>query len=149
MSPFQILIYELFRDDFCEYSKVYLIDSLQVHWHADYNIKALTFFISFVDVPLIIGYLTFYCNEQTKYAVVWKLLNLAGMNSGGKWVEFVDAYVYHELEEIEMHSTMSGEGSDAGKGYDVANLIKVVFYQVGYIFVSPLLGEGKRVQDSI
>ena len=85
----------------------FIVAAGQEHWHADYDIKALTFFISFVDVPLIMGYLTFYCNEQTKYAVVGKLLSLAGMNSGGKWVEFVDAYIYDELEEIEMHSDMS------------------------------------------
>ena len=113
----------------------------QVHWHGDFNINALTFFTSFVDVPLIMGYLTFYCNEQTKYAVVGKLLNLAGMNSGGEWVEFVDEYIYDELEEIEMHSAMSGEGADAGKGYNVANPFKVMFYQVAYIFASPFLGE--------
>ena len=113
----------------------------QVHWHGDINIKALTFFISFVDVPLIMGYLTFYCNDQTKYAVVGKILNLAVMTSGGDWVEFVGAYIYDELEEIERHSATDWEGTDMGKGYNVANPFKVLFYQVAYILASPLIGE--------
>ena len=113
----------------------------QVHWHGDFNINALTFFISFVDVPLIMGYLTFYCNEQTKYAVVGKILNLAAMTSGGDWVNFVQFYVYDELNEMELHSAMSGEDTDIDKGYDVANPVKVLFYQVAYILASPLIGE--------
>ena len=112
----------------------------QIHWHGDYNIKALTFFVSFVDIPLILWYLSFYCNEQTKYAVISKIINLAIMNSVGEWVDLVEEYIYDEKEEIEMDSAWSEEPADIVIGYDVATPWKVICYQITYILASPIIG---------
>ena len=113
----------------------------QVHWDGDCDIKSLKFFISFVDIPLILWYLSFYCNEQTKYAVIGKIINLAVMNSASEWVGFVEHYIYVEKEEIEMVSSMSVDSTDSVKGYNVTKPWKVMFYQLAYILASPLLGE--------
>ena len=115
----------------------------QVHWDGDYNIKSLKFFISFVDIPLILWYLSFYCNERTKYAVIGKIINLAVMNSASEWVDFVEYYIYDEKEEIEMGSSWGANSTDTVKGYDVAKPWKVMFYQIAYILASPLLGKSK------
>ena len=112
----------------------------QVHWHGDFNIKALDFFMSFVDIPLILWYLSFYCNERTKYAVIGKIINLGVMNSAREWVGLVEYYIYDEREEIEMDSAWSEGHTVTGKGYDVANPLKVMSYQIGYIVACPIIG---------
>ena len=114
-----------------------------VQWDGDINIRSLKFFISFVDIPLIPWYLSFYCNERTKYAVIGKIINLAVMNSAFEWVDFVEYYIYDEKEEIEMGSSWTANSTDTVKGYDVTNPWKVMFYQIVYILASPLLGELK------
>ena len=113
----------------------------QIRWDGDYNIKSLKFFISFVDIPLILWYLSFYCNERTKYAVIGKIINLAVMNSALEWVDFAEYYIYDEKEEIEMDSSWSADSTDNVKGYDVTKPWKVMLYQMAYILASPLLGE--------
>ena len=115
----------------------------QAHWHGDYNNKALTYFISFIDIPLILWYLSFYCNERTKYAVIGKIINLAVMNSAGEWVRLVEYYIYDEKEEIEMDSAWCEGHTDTAKGYDVTNPWKVMCYQIAYILLSPMIGKVK------
>ena len=68
------------------------------HWHGDFNTTALSFFITFVDIPLILWYLSFYCDERTKYVVIGKIINLAMTNSAEHWADSVESHVYNEKE---------------------------------------------------
>ena len=113
----------------------------QIHWHGDFNIKALTFFISFIDIPLTVWYLSFYCNERTKYAVISKIINLAVMNCGGEWVALVETYIYDEKEDIEMDPDWSEERNDHVVMDDIASPWKMVCYQMAYILASPIIGK--------
>ena len=112
------------------------------HWHGDFNTAALSFFITFVDIPLILWYLSFYCDERTKYVVIGKIINLAIANSAEHWAEFVESYIYNE-EDINV--TDDADDTATGKGYNITKPLVVVFYQLGYILASPVIGKMKHV----
>ena len=112
------------------------------HWHGDFNIAALSFFITFVDIPLILWYLSFYCDERTKFVVVAKIINLGIANSAEHWAVFVESYVYNEKE---IDTTYDAGDTAPGKGYDISKPWIVIVYQLGYILGSPIIGKLKDV----
>ena len=115
---------------------------VMTHWHGDFNIAALSFFITFVDIPLILWYLSFYCDERTKYVVIGKIINLGIANSAEHWTVFVESYLYNE-KEIDIDTTYDAGDSAPGKGYDISRPWIVIFYQLGYILGSPIIGKLK------
>ena len=68
------------------------------HWHGDFLSDTLSFFITLVDMPLILWYLSFYCFEITKYVVIGKIINLAMTNSAEHWADSVESHLYNEKE---------------------------------------------------
>ena len=109
------------------------------HWHGDFNTAALSFFITFVDIPLILWYLRFYCDEQTKYVVIGKIITLAITNSAEHWADFVASYIYNEKD-----INHDADDTATGKGYNVSNPLVVIVYQLGYILGSPIIGKMKH-----
>ena len=93
---------------------------VMTHWHGDFNTAALSFFITFVDIPLILWYLSFYCDERTKYVVIGKIINLAIRNSAQHWASFVEWYIYDEKEIVQMENLAEADNinnTGNGKGY--------------------------------
>ena len=122
-----------------------ILAMVMTHWHGDFNVSALSFFVSFIDIPLILWYLSFYCNERTKYAVIGKIINLAIENSAGEWVDLVETYIYNEKEEIEKDSAWGEKSTDTGKGYDVSSPWKIICYQTAYFLASPIIGKMEAI----
>ena len=56
------------------------------------------FFVTFVDIPLCIWYLSFYCSPATKFAVIGKILFLAFDNSSYRWADYIEKYIHTEDE---------------------------------------------------
>ena len=115
-----------------------------VHWHGDFNVDALSFFITLVDIPLILWYLSFYCDERTKYVVIGKIINLAMTNSAEHWADSVESHLYNE-KEIDTTYDAGDTWQVPGKGYNVSKPWIVIFYQLGYILGSPIIGKLKDV----
>ena len=115
---------------------------VMVHWHGDFNRDALSFFITLVDIPLILWYLSFYCDERTKYVVIGKIINLGVAMSAKKWAIFVESSLYNE-EEVD--TTYDAGDTVPGKGYNVSKPWIVILYQLGYILASPIIGKLKDV----
>ena len=115
---------------------------VMTHWHGDFNIAALSFFITFVDIPLILWYLSFYCDERTKYVVIGKIINLGMANSAEHWAVFVESYLYNE-KEIDIDTTYDAGDTAPAKGYNISKPWIVIFYQLGYILGSPIIGKLK------
>ena len=68
------------------------------------------FFVTFVDIPLCIWYLSFYCSPATKFAVIGKILFLAFDNSSYCWADYIEKYIHTE-DEI---ARIDNEGIDQG-----------------------------------
>ena len=68
------------------------------------------FFVTFVDIPLCIWYLSFYCSPATKFAVIGKILFLAFDNSSYRWADYIEKYIHTEDEIVRMDN----EGFDQG-----------------------------------
>ena len=117
-----------------------ILAMVMTHWHGEFNTAALSFFIKFVDVPLILWYLQFYCDEQTMYVVIGKVMALAITTSAEHWADFVVSYIHNEREH-----EYDAIDSKTNKGYDVSNLRVVILYQLGYLLSSPLIGKTKYV----
>ena len=116
------------------------------HWHGDFDTTALNFYGAYVDIPLCIWYLSFYCSPTTKFAVISKILVLALDNTVAKWNDYIEKYIHTE-EKIE-NSTMEFEiqsnpnqSSPIQYEYDNSNLFKVAIYQIGYIIIAPMIGK--------
>ena len=114
------------------------------HWHGDFLSDTLSFFITLVDMPLILWYLSFYCFEITKYVVIGKIINLGVAMSAKKWAIFVESSLYNE-EEIDTTYDAGDTWQVPGKGYNVSKPWIVIFYQLGYILASPIIGKLKDV----
>ena len=81
---------------------------------------ALTFFVSFADIPLIVWYLSFYCDQRTKFVIIGKIINLAIRNSTQHWASFVEWYIYDEKEIVQMENLAEADNinnTGNGKGY--------------------------------
>ena len=125
-----------------------LLGMVLTHWHGDFNKAALTFFVTFVDIPLIVWYLSFYCDERTKYVVIGKIIFLAMANSAEHWALFVESHIYDEIDIVQMDDSPVTEYSnrnERSKDYDVSNHSVVFYYQLGYILASPIIGKLKTV----
>ena len=121
-----------------------ILAMVMTHWHGDFNISSLSFFISFADIPLIVWYLSFYCYPQTKFVVVGKIINLAIANSAEHWAGFVEEYIYVEKNMPAMKNIHQGENisTDNSKGYSSSKSLWVVLcYQFGYILATPIIGK--------
>ena len=123
-----------------------MLSMVMTHWHGDFNMAALTFFVSFADIPLIVWYLSFYCEQRTKFVIIGKIINLAIRNSTQHWASFVEWYIYDEKEIVQMENLAEADNinnTDNGKGYHSSKPWIVLYYQLGYIVVSPILGKFK------
>ena len=111
------------------------------HWHGDFDTTGLDFYGTYIDVPLCIWYLSFYCSPNTKFAVISKILILAFDNTAAKWNDYIEKYIHTE-ERIE-NSTMEFEiqSNPIQYEYDNSNLFKVAIYQIGYIIIAPMIGK--------
>ena len=116
------------------------------HWHGDFDTTGLDFYGTYIDVPLCIWYLSFYCSPNTKFAVISKILVLAFDNTVAKWNDYIEKYIHTE-EKIE-NSTMEFEiqsnpiqSNPIQYEYDNSNLFKVAIYQIGYIIIAPMIGK--------
>ena len=94
---------------------------------------------TYIDVPLCIWYLSFYCSPNTKFAVISKILVLAFDNASHRWNDYIERYIHTE-EKIE-DSAMEFDIQPIFCEYDNSNLFKMVIYQIGYIIISPLIGK--------
>ena len=121
---------------------------VMTHWHGDFKTSSLNFFVSFADIPLIIWYLSFYCNPQTKFVVVGKILNLAIANSAEQWASFVEEYIYVEknTSAMENFSEVENISADNSRGYHSSkSLLFVLCYHIGYILATPIIGKLKYI----
>ena len=94
---------------------------------------------TYIDVPLCIWYLSFYCSPATKFAVISKILVLAFDNTAANWNAYIEKYIHTE-EKIE-NSTMEFEIQPIFYEYDNSNLFKMAIYQIGYIVIAPMIGK--------
>ena len=73
---------------------------VMTHWNGEFDTTALNFYAAFVDIPLCIWYLSFYCSPVTKYVVIGKMVAVAFDNSSQRWSDFIEKYIHIE-EEVE------------------------------------------------
>ena len=78
--------------------------------------------------------------------VIGKLINLGMANSAEHWAVFVESYLYNE-KEIDIDTTYDAGDTwqVPGKGYNVSKPWIAIFYQLGYILASPIIGKLKDV----
>ena len=121
-----------------------MLAMVMTHWHGDFNMAALTFFVSFADIPLNVWYLSFYCDQRTKFVVIGKITNLAIRHSAQHWASFVERYIYDEMEIVHMDSLDNTDNINTDtEGYEISTPWIVLFYNLGYVLVSPILGKEK------
>ena len=70
------------------------------------------FFVTFVDIPLCIWYLSFYCSPATKFAVIGKILFLAFDNSSYRWADYIEKYIHTEDEIASINNEEIDQGCD-------------------------------------
>ena len=70
---------------------------VMVHWNGDIDTTALDFYVTFVDIPLCIWYLSFYCSPKTKFVVISKILEMAFNNTVNVWSNYIEMYIYAGL----------------------------------------------------
>ena len=101
-----------------------------------------TFSVSFSDVPLSIFYLSFYCNNRTRFFVSAKIFFLGLEKNLYYWAHYIEQYIYKEEPTTDMQVTNSSiRESDGTFKYDSSKFWNAFLHQVGYIFLSPFLGE--------
>ena len=109
------------------------------HWHGNFDTTALDFYGVYVNIPLCIWYLSFYCSPSTKFAVISKILVLAFDNSSHCWKDYIERYIHKEekiedINEFEIYDLQFYE-------YDNSNLFNMAIYQIGYIIIAPFIGK--------
>ena len=117
---------------------------VMTHWHGDFDKAALSFFLSLADVPLCLFYLSFYCNQKTKYVVVGKLFFLALDKSFYHWADFIEKYIHLE-EEIDKNSETVNDKiqEDFLPNYNSSNFGIVLGYQIVFVLLTPVKGKLK------
>ena len=110
------------------------------HWHGDFDTTGLDFYGTYIDVPLCIWYLSFYCSPNTKFAVISKILVLAFDNSSHRWNDYIERY-FHTEEEIEDSAMEFEIDSKKFYEYDNSNFFNMAMYQIGYIILAPFIGK--------
>ena len=97
--------------------------------------------VYFLDVPLVLWYLTFYSNERLHLAVIGKVLFLAIENCSGYWAAFMETYIYDEKPaEVTLEETKS-EVMSSKFEYHPSKLWLVCLYHIVYVLISPLIGK--------
>ena len=91
-----------------------------------------------MDVPLVIWYLSFYCNERTHLAVISKVLFLAIENSSGPWARFMERYIH---DENKSHPEINEEEKVGRFEYHPSKLWLICLHQIGYVLISPMVGK--------
>ena len=71
-----------------------------------------------------------------------KIINLAMTNSAEHWADSVESHLYNEKE---IDTTYDAGDTAPGQGYNIAKPWIVIFYQLGYILGSPIIGKLKDV----
>ena len=120
-----------------------MLAMVMTHWHGDIDKAALSFFVSFANIPLLVWYLIFYFDQQTKFMVIAKIINLAMRSCAHHWDIFVKMYIYDE-KEVDHTADMlitDNTNTDKWNEYDASKPFFVLFYQLGYILASPILGK--------
>ena len=110
------------------------------HWHGDFDTTALDFYGVYVNIPLCVWYLSFYCSPSTKFAVICKILVLAFDNSSHCWNDYIERYIHTE-EEIEDSAMEFEIDSNKFYEYDNSNFFNMAMYQIGYIILAPFIGK--------
>ena len=97
--------------------------------------------VYFLDVPLVLWYLTFYSNERLHLAVIGKVLFLAIENCSGYWAALMETYIYDEKAAEVTSEETKGEGMSSKFEYHPSKLWLVCLYHIGYVLISPLIGK--------
>ena len=94
--------------------------------------------VSFSDVPLSIFYLSFYCNNRTRFLVSAKILFLGIEKNLHHWAKYIEQYIYKEEPATDLNSNRERIETF---NYDSSKFWNVCFHQIGFIFLSPFLGK--------
>ena len=120
--------------------QLWILGATMTHWHGDFDTTALDFYGVYVNIPLCVWYLSFYCSPSTKFAVICKILVLAFDNSSHCWNDYIERYIHTE-EEIEDSAMEFEIESKKFYEYDNSNFFNMAMYQIGYIILAPFIGK--------
>ena len=68
------------------------------HWHSRFETVAMELFCTSVNIPLLVLYLSFYCNPRVQHSVVAKIMMEVLRNSAKLYGEYIEKYLYVENE---------------------------------------------------
>ena len=117
-----------------------------IHWESTFDQHGFEMFVSLVDIPLVLWYLSFYCSPKTKNAVIGKLMLNSISMFIGRYSEYVENYIYAETDELDdvetghTNSTRSGNViMRRGFLYDGSKLANVCYHHIIYIIMCPFV----------
>ena len=116
-----------------------------IHWESSFEQYGFEMFVSLVDVPLVLWYLSFYCSPGTKNAVIGKLLVNYISIAISRYEDYSEKYIYvecnvTETERSELQNIEIKYLKRCGLTYDVSKVINVSAHQIFSIIACPCVG---------
>ena len=117
------------------------------HWNGDFDTTATDFYLTFIEIPLFIGYFNSYCSPNTKFAVGCKIFVLLINNLSHRWANYMEKYIHMENDVENIENNENKQDIDfetkTNNHYDNSKLLNMAVYQLGYIAIAPFLGKYK------
>lgn len=124
-----------------------VLATTMTHWNGDFDTTATDFYLTFIEIPLFIGYFNSYCSPNTKFAVGCKIFVLLINNLSHRWANYMEKYIHMENDVENIENNENKQDIDfetkTNNHYDNSKLLNMAVYQLGYIAIAPFLGKYK------